>query len=298
MTVNYSNIRRQVQRQSMRRKPPLSKRTAESFNYAACMLPVLYNLIYQRYSIAVTCLILTAIPHCLDVFLPSLPYSILIVLITFITLIVAYYSGKTGNVSAYKARNYEDEEDFLVSQKWWVVGAAVALIIHLLVFPMQIRGHFNTAKMISLSNAKEELKQALILGANNNEILGVNVFGENIPEFFAKYIKGASFDPENATIDSLKGYTYKIEGYDAECGQRDANTFHGDKTACAKVYVDVNGKNPPNLSASSENGDGVKELFKNSKKLNDIFALYVYSDDLAPKEGSIEAYAFKKFERK
>lgn len=297
MTINYADIRKQFRRQSMKRKPPLSKKTAESFNYAACMLPVIYNLIYKRYWIAITCLCLTALPHCVDIFFPSALYIAVVVLVTLATLFLAFYSGKTGNISAYKARNYDDEEDFLMSQKWWVVGAVLALVIHILIFPGQIRGHFNTAKMISLSYAKNELKQAMIKAEEDDKIIGINTFGEDIVKLFANYIKG-TYDAENSTINSAKGYIYKIEGYEQECGQRNENTYHGDKTACAKVHIDVNGKKGPNLFASNENGDGVKELLRNSKKLNDIFVLYVYNDDLAPKEGSIEMYAFKKFERK
>lgn len=296
MTVNYTNIRKQFKRQEARQKPKLSRQTAAKFNYAACMLPVIYNFIYKRPLLAILFLILTVIPHIADLFVSATIYTLIVWTVSILAIALAIYSGKTGNKDAYNARDYDDEEDFLNSQKWWIYGAIAALILHLFILPMQINGHCNTTRMMRLADAKEELKTAIAKGAESGDILGVNTFGEDIPSYFAKYVTGV-FDNEN-TIKSKKGYTYVIEGYEQECGPRVSNTYHGKKTACAKVHIDVNGAKGPNQSASNENGDGVKDLMNNSRKLKDIFVLYVYDDDLAPKEGSIEEFAFKKFERK
>ena len=296
MTVNYTNIRKQFKRQEARQKPKLSRQTAAKFNYAACMLPVIYNFIYKRPLLAISFLILTGIPHVVDLLGNAVLYTFVVWVVSIATIALAVYSGKTGNKDAYDARDYDDEEDFLNSQKWWIYGAAAALLVHIFILPMQINGHCNKTRMMLLADAKEELKAAIVQGAEEGDILGATVFGEEIPAYFAKYIKG-TFNNED-TIKGDKGYTYVIEGYEQECGSRASNTYHGKKTACAKIRVDVNGAKGPNEAASNENADGVKDLINNSKKLKDIFVLYAYDDDLAPKEGSIEEFAFKKFERK
>lgn len=292
----YINIIREVFRQDLKKKPKLSKKTSESFNLAACFLPVLYNLIYKRFLLAGCFVILTCIPHILDRFVSSEIYLFIVWIVSIISLILAVYSGKTGNKDAYDARNYDDEFDFLKSQQGWFYIALLALIAHIIVFPIQVNGHYNTSRMIALADAKQELKEAIVKGEKNEDIVGSSAVGDNIPSFFAQYIDG-SFDG-TSKITSKKGYIYDIEGYEYDCLTREATSYHESKTACAKVKIDINGNKGPNAKANSENSDSISAIAQNTKRLNDIFVLYIYSNDLAPKEGSIEQYAFKKFERK
>lgn len=297
MSDEQARIRREFIRQEKKVKPELSKKTANAFNLAACCLPVIYNLIYKRYHLAVTFLILTLIPHLIDIFITSSLYLLIVILLSVFSILLALYSGFTGNSDAYNARNYDDERDFLFSQRGWKYAAVVAIIVHIAILNIQITGHMNTAKMIDFANAKDELKTAITDASLKGEVLGLNAIGDKIPEFFSKYING-EFDKEQSVIYSKSGYTYLIEGYYQDCLGRNEVNYHEKLTACAKILVDVNGKKGPNELAVDNGVDGVKDVSKNFTKLKDIFVLYAYNDDLAPKEGSVEQYILRKFERK
>ena len=297
MTDDITRIRREFIRQEARVKPKLSKKTADAFNFGACMLPVLYNLIYKRYHLAAAFLVMTAIPHIVNVFLNSYSYLVIVFAVSILSILLALYSGVTGNSDTYNARDYDDERDFILSQRGWNFAAVIALIVHICILGHQINGHYNIARMIDFANAKNELKTAIRDGAISHEIIGITAVGQNIPIYFSKYIKG-KFDEETGTIRAKSGYKYTIEGFYQDCFSRKQVHYHEKLTSCAIVYVDVNGDKGPNLPAVENGVDGVKDISRSAKRLNDIFTLYVYNDDLAPKEESIEEYALRKFERK
>ena len=141
MTENEkARIQREVSLQNLKGKPKLSKKTANSFNLAAFAFPVIYNFVYKRKKLAITFLILTWIPHFINHFVSSGFYLTLVITISILTLLLAFISGLTGNKDAYNARNYDDEIDFLKSQKCWLPFSIAAIVVHILIFPMQITG--------------------------------------------------------------------------------------------------------------------------------------------------------------
>lgn len=296
MSNEKARIMREFLRQEKKVKPELSKKTARSFNFAACMLPVIYNCVYNRIPLAILFLVLTAIPHIIDTHVNSGTYISVVIFVSVASVLLAVYSGITGNKKAYDARDYDDERDFIFSQRGWKIAAVIALIIHLLIINRQINGHYNVAQMIDFSKAKVELKEAIQKGAEDEYILGSNVLDDKVPLFFGKYIEG-DFNEETGVINAKSGYKYTVEGYNIECISRYKVNYHEDLTACGKVTVDINGKEGPNKPAVLNGVNGVKPVSRGAVKLNDLFTLYVYNDDLAPKEGSVEEYALRKYEK-
>lgn len=295
MNEEQKEILREVQLQNLKKKPKLSKKTANSFNFQACLLPVIYNSVYNRRKLAAAFLILTAVPHIIDSFVSDGTYLVTVISVSILAIILALYSGLTGNLKAYDSRKYDDEIDFKKSQRFWIPAAIIALIIHICILPSQYRGHYNTIQMIKLAEAKDELKGAIQRGADEGNLLGVNTLEGNIPAYFAKYLNKGSFDGID-TITMPNGETYKIEGYLYECGSVEFNTYHEQKTACASVTIDLNGEKGPNIRTDINDVEAVKRI--RTAKLPDMFTLYAYNNDLAPKEGSVEQYALKRFERK
>ena len=292
---NREEILKELKRQNLGSKPKLSEKREKSFNFAAFIMPVIYNIVYGRYFLALIFLGLTALPHIIDKYTYASTYKSLVIYISIFTVILALFSGVTGNKAAYNARNYRDEEEFIKTQRFWIPFIILAIIAHAIIIPLQINGHCNTERMLSLFEAKQELKRTIKVFSKQGFKLGDNVLGESIPYLFQEYLQR---EHDTDIIKSKSGRNYKIIGYYQDCGSRAQNTYHGEKTACAKVYLDVNGDKAPNAAASKENADGIEGIRNNTSRLNDTFVLYIYNDDLAPKEGSIEEYAFKKFERK
>ncbi len=290
------DILKEVMRQELKVKPKLSKKTANSFNLAACCIPVIYNAIYNRRILAATFLVLTAIPQLFSLFATDFVYSFICKIVFILTVLLAIYSGVTGNQKAYDARNYDDEEDFIKSQRFWLPAAIIFLIAHMILLPIQNTKHYNVAQMIKFAQAKKELKLAIEKGAASGDLLGVNTVAENVPAYIAKNLGKGKFDGQN-TITMPNGYKYTIEGYLYECGSKASNTYHEQKTSCATVWIDVNGNKGPNQETSYGAVENIKKAF-NKQKINDIFTMYIYNDDLAPKKGSIEEHALKGFERK
>lgn len=291
-----ARVAREVTIQNLKRKPKLSQKTANGFNIAAFAFPVIYNLVYKRTKLALSFVILTWLPHILDHFISSSFYLLLVKTVSAITLILAVISGLTGNRSAYNARNYDDETDFLKSQRFWISFSIAAILLHIVILPVQMTGHTNTIQMIKLAEAKDILKEAILKGASDNNLLGVNTVDAAIPLYFAKYLDG-TFDGID-TIKMPNGNTYKIEGYLYECGSRKSNTYHEQKTSCAKITVDLNGAQAPNIETSMYELKKIRSLVNRSSRLGDIFTLYAYNDDLAAKEGSVEQFALERFERR
>lgn len=297
MTENEkARIQREVSLQNLKGKPKLSKKTANSFNIAAFAFPVIYNFVYKRKKLAITFLILTWIPHFINHFVSSGFYLTLVITISILTLLLAFISGLTGNKDAYNARNYDDEIDFLKSQKCWLPFSIAAIVVHILIFPMQITGHTNTIQMLKLAEAKETLKQAVVNGANDGNLLGVNTVENDIPAYFAKYLKKGNFNGTD-TITMPNGTTFKIEGYLYECGSKKQNTYYEQKTSCATVTIDLNGNKGPNETTSMDELEKIRSLVNRSTKLKDIYTLYVYNDDLAAKAGTVEQFALERFEK-
>ena len=292
-----NDLVKEVMKKEVVRKQKLSPETLNSFNYGACALPVVYNLLYKRYKIAIAFLVMTAIPHLVSNFASSIFYTIIARTIFLLTVLLALYSGKTANKFAYEARNYDDEQDFIKSQRLWLPVAAIALIAHIYLLPMQFTGHYNTVQMIKIAQAKQQLKKAIQKGAEAGDLLGVNSTENMIPGYFSNYLTRNVFDGEK-TIYMPNKYVYTIEGYDYDCGTRESNSYHEQKTACAMITIDTNGKKGPNILSTLQDVDSIKGTIKTTKRLNDRFTLYVYNDDLAPKKGSIEEYALKRFERR
>ncbi len=297
MNEEQIRIAREFARQEAGVKPKLSSKTKNAFNIPACFLPVLYNAIYKRLHLSIAFLVLTGIPHVVNLFLPAGLYLFVVFIVSLLTVLLALYSGMTGNEDAYAARDYDDESDFLISQRGWKVLGIIALIVHIVILKPQIIGHLNTAKMIEFANAKNEIKTAISEGAIDREVIGLTIIGESIPDYLAKYLKG-SYDAATKTIRTKNGYKYTIEDYNQECSKREQNLYHEKLTACGKIYVDINGDKKPNKSALPDEVSDVKAAAKNTILLGDIFTLYLYSNDCAPKEGSIEEHILKKYERK
>lgn len=290
-------IIREVSRQNRKIKPKLSKKTANSFNLPAFALPVIYNFIYKRRFLAVCFLILTWIPHLINKIISSSFYPHLVTIVTVLTVILAIFSGLTGNSAAYNARNYDDEEDFLKSQKFWLPVAIVFIIVHILILPVQKTGHNNTRHMMKFAEVKDELKQIIQKGYNSGDILGINTVGEErVPQYFAKYSNGV-FDEEKRILTLPTGEKVQIEGYLRECGTRKQNTYHEQKTACATLTIDMNGDEGPNEKMTLDDLNKVRSLVNRSTRLKDVYTLYAYSDDLAPKAGSVEQFALERFEK-
>lgn len=295
-TSEREEILKEVARQNLKQRPKLSQKTANAFNWAAFGFPFLYNAIYKRYVLALTFVILTVIPHVMDNFIPAALYLPVVYVLSAISLLLAIYSGMTGNKVVYDNRKYDDEEDFIRSQAFWLPAAVFIIIVHLLIIPIQKTGHFNTSQMMKLAQAKETLREAIQKGAGEGNLLGVNTVADKIPAYFAKYIKNGKFDGID-TIKMSNGVTYKIEGYMYECGSKAFNTYHEQKTSCATVTIDLNGEQGPNKTSSVDDIKATKGLLNRSVRLADVYTLYAYNDDMAPKEGSVEQYAFRKFEK-
>ena len=291
-----ARIAREVSIQNLKKKPKLSKKTANSFNLAAFAFPVIYNFIYKRKGLAIAFLILTWIPHFINHFVSSGFYLTLVITISIFTLLLAFISGLTGNKDAYDARNYDDEIDFLKSQKCWLPFSLAAIIVHILILPMQITGHTNTIQMMKLAETKDILKQAVVKGLNEGNILGVNTVENNIPAYFAKYLAKGKFNGTD-TITMPNGTTFKIEGYLYECGSKKENTYYEQKTSCATVTIDLNGQEAPNEATTMDELDKIRSLVNRSTRLKDIYTLYVYNDDLAAKAGTVEQFALERFEK-
>ncbi|HIS54691.1 TPA: hypothetical protein IAA82_07040 [Candidatus Galligastranaerophilus gallistercoris] len=289
-------IIREVSRQNRKTKPKLSKKTANAFNLQAFVFPVIYNFIYKRKTLAFIFLILTWLPHLTNKFISSSMYPVLVTTVTVLTVILALISGLTGNRAAYDARNYDDEEDFIKSQRFWLPVAVIGIIIHIIIWPVQQTGHNNTSHMMKFAEVKDDIKQIIQKGYREGDILGINTVGEErIPSYFAKYSNG-TFDGVD-TIVFPNGVKIKVEGYLRECGTRAQNTYYEQKTACATVTVDVNGDAGPNETMSLDDLKKVRSLVNRSVKLKDVYTLYAYSDDLAPKSGTIEQFALERFEK-
>ncbi len=300
MTDNSEKARiaREVEIQSLKAKPKLSKKTKYSFNLAACCFPVIYNFVYKRKKLALTFIVLTWLPHLLDHYISSGLYVFLVAAVTVLTVLLALISGATGNVSAYNARNYDDEIDFLKTQRFWIPFSIAAIVFHILILPVQMTGHNNTTQMIKLAEAKDVLKQAVLKGAAENNLLGVNTVESAIPAYFAKYLPEGTFDGVD-TIKMPNGNEFKIEGYMYECGSKKSNTYYEQKTSCATVTIDLNGASEePNSATSMEELKKVRSLVNKSAKLGDIYTLYAYNDDLAAKSGTVEQFALERFERR
>ena len=291
-----ARIAREVSIQNLKKKPKLSKKTANSFNLAAFAFPVIYNFIYKRKGLAITFLILTWIPHFINHFVSSGFYLTLVITISIFTLLLAFISGLTGNKDAYDARNYDDEIDFLKSQKCWLPFSLAVIIVHILILPMQITGHTNTIQMMKLAETKDILKQAVVKGLNEGNILGVNTVENNIPAYFAKYLAKGKFNGTD-TITMPNGTTFKIEGYLYECGSKKENTYYEQKTSCATVTIDLNGQEAPNKATTMDELDKIRSLVNRSTRLKDIYTLYIYNDDLAAKAGTVEQFALERFEK-
>lgn len=263
---------------------------------AALALPFLYNLLYDRKGLAFCFLVLTAIPHFLSRMESSSLYLFGVWTSGFLSLILAFYSGLTGNRAAFKARNYENEEDFIRSQRFWVPITVIAIIVHFYIFPSQITGHINSTRMIKLNSAKENINYAIQRGAaDNGEIPGINVKNADTPFFFAKYMYG-NFDGVS-TITGLNGETYFFRALENDCGTVEDNTFYGEKTACAVITVDLNGKKGPNYALPSSEVKGLSRALNKNTRLADTYTFYLYNDGVKESEGSVEQYVLKKFER-
>ena len=292
-----ARIQREVDLQNLKSKPKLSKKTANSFNIAACAFPVIYNYIYKRKKLAITFLILTWIPHFINHFISSGFYQILVIAISILTILLALISGITGNKDAYNARNYDDEIDFLKSQKCWLPFSIAAIIVHILILPMQITGHTNTIQMLNLAETKDILKQAVLKGNKEGNILGINTVEKDVPAYFAKYLEKGQFDGID-TIKMPNGTTFKIEGYLYECGSKRENTYYEQKTSCATVTIDLNGTQAPNEATTMDELEKIRSLVNRSTRLKDIYTLYAYNDDLAAKAGTVEQFALERFEKR
>ncbi len=291
-----ARIAREIAVQSLKVKPKLSSKTANGFNIAAFALPVIYNLAYKRKKLAITFLVLTWLPHFTNHFVSSGLYITMIGVVSFLTVVLALISGVTGNKDAYNARDYDDEIDFLKSQKCWIPFAVAAMFLHILILPFQITGHTNTIQMLKFAEAKDVLKQAIQKGLKDGDILGVNTVENNIPSYFAKYLKG-TFNGTD-TIKMSNGTTYKIEGYLYECGSKKENTYHEQKTSCATVTVDLNGDKGPNAFTTMDELKKIRSLVNRSTKLKDVYTLYAYNDDVAAKAGTVEQFALERFEKR
>lgn len=291
-----ARIAREIAVQSLKVKPKLSSKTANGFNIAAFALPVIYNLAYKRKKLAITFLVLTWLPHFTNHFVSSGLYITMIGVVSFLTVVLALISGVTGNKDAYNARDYDDETDFLKSQKCWIPFAVAAMFLHILILPFQITGHTNTIQMLKFAEAKDVLKQAIQKGLKDGDILGVNTVENNIPSYFAKYLKG-TFNGTD-TIKMSNGTTYKIEGYLYECGSKKENTYHEQKTSCATVTVDLNGDKGPNAFTTMDELKKIRSLVNRSTKLKDVYTLYAYNDDVAAKAGTVEQFALERFEKR
>ncbi len=273
-------------------KPKLSKKTESAFNLGACFLPCLYNFIYKRPYLALTFLILTAIPHTIDRLISAEHYLYLVYFVSLMSIVLAIYSGLSGNKSAYNSRDYDNETDFIKSQRFWIAPVILAIIIHLVLLPVQITGHYNAYKMIKFAQAKDTLKKALIEGTKDDNVIGVNTFYENIPAYFERYTNGKL---QGTDLYMPNGIVYNITGYVQECGTVRENSYYGEKSACATIKIDLRDKKDPNTVYTS-NLDTIKNVF-NTTKLDNYFVIYAYGDDLMPKEGSIEQYILRRFER-
>ena len=291
-----ARIAREIAVQSLKVKPKLSSKTANGFNIAAFALPVIYNLAYKRKKLAITFLVLTWLPHFTNHFVSSGLYITMIGVVSFLTVVLVLISGVTGNKDAYNARDYDDEIDFLKSQKCWIPFAVAAMFLHILILPFQITGHTNTIQMLKFAEAKDVLKQAIQKGLKDGDILGVNTVENNIPSYFAKYLKG-TFNGTD-TIKMSNGTTYKIEGYLYECGSKKENTYHEQKTSCATVTVDLNGDKGPNAFTTMDELKKIRSLVNRSTKLKDVYTLYAYNDDVAAKAGTVEQFALERFEKR
>lgn len=275
----------------------LSSRIANSFNYPAFIFPVIYNLAYKRWKLALISIVLTWLPHCLDHYISSTVYFYLVDITALIIIALAAYSGFTGNVAAFNARKYDDEKDFIRSQKFWIPFAVLGIIFHIIIYPVQKTGHINTINMIRLAEAKQELKIAIQDGLRSSEILGVSAVGhEKVVDFFKRHLTKGVYD-QDSTITMPNGVTYFIEGFEQECGTRAENTYHEKKTACARITVDLNGKSEPNEYTTLDDLKEVSSLLNRKTRLKDLYTLYAYNDDVAPKEGSVEQFALERFER-
>ena len=150
--------------------------------------------------------------------------------------------------------------------------------------------------MLKFAEAKDVLKQAIQKGLKDGDILGVNTVENNIPSYFAKYLKG-TFNGTD-TIKMSNGTTYKIEGYLYECGSKKENTYHEQKTSCATVTVDLNGDKGPNAFTTMDELKKIRSLVNRSTKLKDVYTLYAYNDDVAAKAGTVEQFALERFEKR
>ena len=105
------------------------------------------------------------------------------------------------------------------------------------------------------------------------------------------------FDEEKRILTLPTGEKVQIEGYLRECGTRKQNTYHEQKTACATLTIDMNGDEGPNEKMTLDDLNKVRSLVNRSTRLKDVYTLYAYSDDLAPKAGSVEQFALERFEK-
>ncbi len=290
-------IKREVEIQNLKGKPQLSEKTSRSFNLPAFVFPVTYNLAYRRFFLALTFIILTWLPHFLNHFVTSSFYIKLVITVSFLTLAFALFSGFTGNVDAYNARRYDDETDFIKTQRCWLPFAFIAIIVHIAILPTQITGHTNTIQMLRLAEAKDTLKQAIKRGLKDGNILGINTVENDIPAYFAKYLKGSVFDGKDK-IEMPNGTTFEIKGYLNECGSKKQNTYYEQKTSCATVMIDLNGQKGPNEALTMDELSKIRSLVNRTTRLKDIYVLYIYNDDLAAKTGTIEEFALERFEKR
>ena len=59
----------------------------------------------------------------------------------------------------------------------------------------------------------------------------------------------------------------------------------------------MNGDEGPNEKMTLDDLNKVRSLVNRSTRLKDVYTLYAYSDDLAPKAGSVEQFALERFEK-
>ena len=120
-----------------------------------------------------------------------------------------------------------------------------------------------------------------------------------MPLYISRYLDG-EFD-NNIRIIAPNGFIYYIKGIVQDCGKVADNTYHSEKTACGYAKIDMNGEKGPNFPSDLYNLSDFQHFMNrlmNHIIMGDIFTIYIYEDGVAAKEGSIEQYALKKFERR
>ncbi len=280
------------------RKPKLTRQTAGTFNLAAFALPVIYNVCYKRYCLAAAFLLFTAIPH-LNRYMASNFYLFIVITVSFASLFLAIWSGVTGNVAAYEAKNYENEKNFIKVQSLWFPITIIALLIHLFILPAQFAGHINEYKMIKIAEAQHTLQTAMNKAIENGDILGQTMLRREAPQYFAKYMDG-EFD-NNIKIEAPDGNTYFIKGQIYDCGKIADNVHHELKTSCGYAKFDLNGEKGPNFPSELYDLHEFKNMLNrilNHRIMGDIYTFYIYEDGVVAAENSIEQYALKRFERR